>query len=75
MAHLFGVHDRWFYRKTFILSQDFIWQQPTAITEFDETLVSRLIMKIPVFADHFTVEFMSGINIDIAAKNKAPRRR
>jgi len=47
--------------------QDFIWQQPTAITEFDETLVSRLIMKIPVFADHFTVEFKSGINIDIAA--------
>ena len=47
--------------------QDFIRQQPTTITEFDETLVKRLIMKITVFEDHFTVEFKSGITIDIEA--------
>ena len=34
--------------------QDFICQQPTNITEFDETLVKRLISKITVFEDHFT---------------------
>ena len=47
--------------------QDFIKAQPTTITEFDETLVKRLIMKITVFEDHFTVEFKSGITIDIEA--------
>ena len=36
------------------------------ITEFDEALVRRLIEKITVFADHFTVEFKSGVDIDIA---------
>lgn len=33
----------------------------------------RLIMKITVFEDHFTVGFKSGITIDIEAKNKAPK--
>ena len=47
--------------------QDFIKSQPTTITEFDETLVSRLIAKITVFDDHFAVEFKSGITIDIEA--------
>ena len=37
------------------------------ITEFDEALAKKLIEKITVFADHFTVEFKSGITIDIEA--------
>ncbi len=37
------------------------------ITEFDEALVKKLIEKITVFADNFTVEFKSGITIDIEA--------
>mgnify|MGYP003281195965 FL=1 len=45
--------------------QDFVKNQPATITEFDETLVSRLIAKITVFDDHFTVEFKSGITINI----------
>ena len=45
--------------------QDFIRTQPTEITAFDETLVKRLIAKITVFEDKFTVEFKSGITIDI----------
>ena len=45
--------------------QDFIAGQETDITEFDEALVKKLIEKITVFADHFTVEFKSGITIDI----------
>ena len=47
--------------------QDFVKSQPATITEFDETLVSRLIEKITVFDDHFTVDFKSGITIDIEA--------
>lgn len=47
--------------------QDFVKSQPATITEFDEALVSRLIAKITVFEDHFTVDFKSGITIDIEA--------
>ncbi|MEE0954456.1 MAG: hypothetical protein U0L49_01435 [Eubacterium sp.] len=47
--------------------QDFIAQQKTDITEFDEALVKKLIEKITVFADHFTVEFKSGLTIEIKA--------
>jgi site-specific DNA recombinase len=47
--------------------QDFIAGQEADITEFDEALVRKLIEKITVFADHFTVEFKSGITIDIEA--------
>ena len=47
--------------------QDFIHQQPTTITEFDETLVKRLITKITVFEDHFTIDFKSGVTIEIKA--------
>lgn len=47
--------------------QDFIAGQETDITEFDEALVKKLIEKITIFADHFTVEFKSGITIEIEA--------
>ena len=50
-----------------IYLQDFIKKQATDITEFDEALVSRHIAKITVFEDHFTVDFKSGITIDIEA--------
>lgn len=47
--------------------QDFIAAQATEITEFDESLVRRLIDKITVFTDYFTVEFKSGVTVDIKA--------
>lgn len=47
--------------------QDYIRQQPTTITEFDETLVKRLIAKITVFEDRFTIDFKSVVTIDIKA--------
>ena len=47
--------------------QDFIKKQPTTITVFDETLVKRLITKITVFEDHFTIDFKSGVTIEIEA--------
>lgn len=45
--------------------QEFIAGQETNITEFDETLIKRLIEKFTVYEDHFTVKFKSGITIDI----------
>lgn len=47
--------------------QDFIAQQKTDITKFNETLVKKLIEKITIFADHFTVEFKSDLTIEIEA--------
>ena len=44
--------------------QDFIREQSTEITEFDETLVKRLIERIAVFDEYFTVEFKSGVVIE-----------
>ncbi|WP_074730982.1 integrase [Lachnobacterium bovis] len=48
-----------------IFFHDFITGQETGITEFDEALVKKLIEEITVFANHFTVEFKSGITIEI----------
>ncbi len=45
--------------------QDFIGKQKTKITEFAEADVRKLIQKITVYEDKFTVEFKSGISIDI----------
>ena len=45
--------------------QDFIREQSTEITEFDETLVKRLIERITVFDEYFTAEFKSGVVIEI----------
>lgn len=47
--------------------QSFIAKQKTDITEFDEALIKKLIEKITVFEDHFTLELKSGITIDIEA--------
>ena len=47
--------------------QDFIAGQETDITEFDEALVRKLIEKITVFEDRFTIDFKSGVTIDIEA--------
>ena len=43
----------------------FLQEQPTALAQYDESLVRRLIEKVTVYEDKFTVEFKSGITIDI----------
>ncbi len=43
----------------------FLHEQPTAIAEYDEPLVRRLIEKVRVFEDKFTVEFKSGVAVDV----------
>lgn len=43
----------------------FLREQPTAIAEYDEPLVRRLIEKVTVYEDKFTVEFKSGVTVDV----------
>ncbi len=43
----------------------FLRLQPTAITAYDESLVRRLIEKVTVYEDKFTVEFKSGLTVDV----------
>lgn len=45
----------------------FLREQPTAISSYDEPLVRRLIEKVTVFEDKFTVEFKSGVTVDVEA--------
>ncbi len=40
-------------------------EQPTALTEYEEALVRRLIEKVTVYENKFTVEFKSGVNVEI----------
>ncbi len=43
----------------------FLKEQPTIISEYDEALVRRLIEKVSVQEYKFTVEFKSGLTIEI----------
>ena len=45
--------------------QDFIKDQTSDLTTFDETLVKRWLKQITVWEDHFTVALKSGLKIDI----------
>ena len=47
--------------------QDYIAQQTTHLTEFDELLVRRWIEQITIWDDHITVELKSGVSIDVDA--------
>ncbi|MFK3587331.1 hypothetical protein OCH80_02805 [Lactobacillus sp. 23-2] len=54
-------------RKRVAELQDFIGSQQSEITEFDESLVRKLIQQITIHDYRFTVELKSGITIDIRA--------
>lgn len=43
----------------------FLREQPTALTEYDESLIRRLIEKVTVYEDKFTLEFKSGVTVDV----------
>jgi site-specific DNA recombinase len=43
----------------------FLREQPTSINKYDEQLVRRLIEKVTVYEDKFTVEFKSGATVDV----------
>ena len=43
----------------------FLKKQSTALAEYDEQLIRRLIEKVTVYEDKFTVEFKSGVSVDV----------
>ena len=45
--------------------EEFIDGQDGPVNEYDEALVRRLIEKVTVYDDHFTVEFKSGLETDV----------
>ena len=47
--------------------QDYISQQTTHLTDFDESLVRRWVKQITIWNDRVTVELKSGVSIDVDA--------
>ena len=47
--------------------QDYISQQSTHLTEFDESLVRCWVKQITIWDDRITVELKSGVSVDIYA--------
>lgn len=45
--------------------REFLEQQSTEVTEYDEQLVRRLIEKVTVYDERFEVEFKSGAKVDV----------
>lgn len=45
--------------------REFLEQQSTEVTEYDELLVRRLIEKVTVYDERFEVEFKSGTKVDV----------
>lgn len=43
----------------------FLQEQPATITKYDEQLVRRLIEKVTIYEDKFTVEFKSDLTVDV----------
>jgi len=40
-------------------------KQSIALAEYDEQLIRRRIEKVTIYEDKFTVEFKSGVTVDI----------
>lgn len=45
--------------------QDFIKDQTSDLTTFDEALVKRWLKQITIWVDHCTVELKSGFKVDV----------
>lgn len=43
----------------------FLKEQPISITECNEQFIRRMIEKVNFFEDKFTVEFKSGVTVDV----------
>jgi site-specific DNA recombinase len=52
-------------RKRIADMSSFLHEQPTTLTQYDEQLVRRLVEKVTVYEDKFTVEFRSGMTVDV----------
>ena len=47
--------------------ESFVEAHPTGVTEYDESLVRKLIEKITVYDDHMRFEFKSGLQTNVMA--------
>lgn len=45
--------------------KDFIKDQPSDLTVFDEALAKRWLKQITIWDDHCTVELKSGLKVDV----------
>ena len=45
--------------------QEFIMEQPSEITEFDESLVKHLLAKVTVYEGKLVFEFKSGVRVEV----------
>lgn len=45
--------------------QQFLAEQTEQIEEYDENMIRRMVEKITVYEDKFTVEFKSGTSVDV----------
>lgn len=52
-------------RKRIADMSTFLQEQSIFLTEYDEQLVRRLIEKVTIHEDKFTVEFKSGLTVDV----------
>ncbi len=52
-------------RQRIIEMAKFLDEQPKELEEYDEQLVRRLIEKVTVFEENFTVEFKSGVETNV----------
>jgi site-specific DNA recombinase len=52
-------------RKRIADMDTFLREQPTTVTAYDVPLVRRLIEKVTVYEGKFTVEFKSGVAVDV----------
>ena len=43
---------------------------PPALTEYDEPLARRMIEKVTVYEEKFTVKFKSGVTVDVGTEKK-----
>ena len=59
----YGINDNVFGNITDMST--FLKKQPTALTEYDEQLIRRLIEKVSIYEDKFIVEFKSGVTVDV----------
>lgn len=53
------------FKKRIADTSTFLKKQSTVLTKFDEQLVRRLIEKVTVYDDKFTVEFKSGLTVNV----------
>lgn len=60
-----GSAEREGLKQRFKEMREFLEQQYTEVTEYDELLVRRLIEKVTVYDEWFEVEFKSGARVDV----------